>query len=197
MPGTAWPDGRQHHYYSHRPCSSHPAFIGRICQYVKFGKHNLNIVADAWSNSKGDSWFRARYVTRRYIILFVVVIAALSLALRAVWIKTSAGRALAVELETPEVPAQQSPQRLPPLYSQFHAYELELPQHKVERVPGESKLLLAAWSWTLVWLGIFVFDNYTWNPDGPDYSDWNGHTIPSRIPLTALLQGPIAGGHSL
>ena len=37
----------------------------------------------------------------------------------------------------------------------------------------------------------FVFDNYTWNPDGPDYSDYNGKLIPSRIPLSAIMSGKI------
>lgn len=39
----------------------------------------------------------------------------------------------------------------------------------------------------------FVFDNYTWNPDGPDYSDFNGKLIPSRIPLSAIMSGPVIG----
>lgn len=41
---------------------------------------------------------------------------------------------------------------------------------------------------------IHVFDNYTWNADDPaDFSSYNGNLIPSRIPLTALLSGPMAG----
>ncbi|KZT02026.1 uncharacterized protein LAESUDRAFT_706598 [Laetiporus sulphureus 93-53] len=40
----------------------------------------------------------------------------------------------------------------------------------------------------------FVFDNYTWNRDGPDYTDYNGKLIPSRIPLSALIGGPTVGG---
>ena len=40
----------------------------------------------------------------------------------------------------------------------------------------------------------FVFDNYTWDRDGGDYADWNGHKIPSRIPLSAMISGPIVGG---
>ncbi|EPQ60217.1 hypothetical protein GLOTRDRAFT_112923 [Gloeophyllum trabeum ATCC 11539] len=40
----------------------------------------------------------------------------------------------------------------------------------------------------------FVFDNYTWNRDlSQEYSDFNGKLIPSRIPLTALINGPIVG----
>ena len=35
----------------------------------------------------------------------------------------------------------------------------------------------------------FVYNNYTWNRDGSDYTDYNGHLIPSRIPIAALLQG--------
>ncbi|KAI0652646.1 hypothetical protein C8Q79DRAFT_897559 [Trametes meyenii] len=40
----------------------------------------------------------------------------------------------------------------------------------------------------------FVFDNYTWNKDGSDYSDFSGRLIPSRVPLAALIRGPAAGG---
>ncbi|KAI0778943.1 hypothetical protein BD413DRAFT_512992 [Trametes elegans] len=39
-----------------------------------------------------------------------------------------------------------------------------------------------------------VFNNYTWNKDGSDYTEFNGHLIPSRIPLAALIRGPAAGG---
>lgn len=35
----------------------------------------------------------------------------------------------------------------------------------------------------------FVFDDYTWAVDGTPYSDLNGEIIPSRIPLTALIDG--------
>ncbi|KAG1835005.1 hypothetical protein DFJ58DRAFT_821029 [Suillus subalutaceus] len=40
----------------------------------------------------------------------------------------------------------------------------------------------------------FVFDDYIWRPDGTLFTDYNGHLIPSRIPLTALLGGIIVGG---
>lgn len=39
----------------------------------------------------------------------------------------------------------------------------------------------------------FVFDNFTWDRDGPDYSNYNGKNIPSRIPMSAMLSGPIMG----
>jgi hypothetical protein len=41
----------------------------------------------------------------------------------------------------------------------------------------------------------FVFTNYTWNKDGSAYSTFeNGRKIPSQIPLSALITGPMAGG---
>ncbi|CDO74834.1 hypothetical protein BN946_scf185022.g4 [Trametes cinnabarina] len=40
----------------------------------------------------------------------------------------------------------------------------------------------------------FVFANYTWNDNGSPYSDYNGKKIPSLIPYSALIRGPIVGG---
>ncbi|EIN14296.1 hypothetical protein PUNSTDRAFT_49122 [Punctularia strigosozonata HHB-11173 SS5] len=41
----------------------------------------------------------------------------------------------------------------------------------------------------------FVFTNYTWNKDGSAYSTFdNGRKIPSQIPLSALITGPMVGG---
>ncbi|KAH9857655.1 hypothetical protein C2E23DRAFT_748114 [Lenzites betulinus] len=41
----------------------------------------------------------------------------------------------------------------------------------------------------------FVFYNYTWNDNhAEDYADYSGKPIPSRVPLTALIRGPIVGG---
>ncbi|KAI0695426.1 hypothetical protein C8T65DRAFT_584301 [Cerioporus squamosus] len=104
--------------------------------------------------------------------------------------------------------------RLPPLYSQYHEYELRLPQHhwhapsheaepKFFFVPGHSRgsgwgnimqeILLNAYL-AYKTNRAFVFYNYTWN-DNPseDYADYAGKPIPSRIPLTALIRGPIVG----
>ncbi|KAF9002338.1 hypothetical protein BDQ17DRAFT_1357290 [Cyathus striatus] len=39
----------------------------------------------------------------------------------------------------------------------------------------------------------FVYDNYTWDINGPPYSDWNGKLRPSRIPLSTMVGGPIVG----
>ncbi len=37
--------------------------------------------------------------------------------------------------------------------------------------------------------GRFVFSNYTWNPDGSKYSDYNGKKIPSLIPYSVMIAG--------
>lgn len=40
----------------------------------------------------------------------------------------------------------------------------------------------------------FVFDNYTWNGDGSDYTDYNGKLIPSQIPHTVMMRGAFMFG---
>jgi len=39
-----------------------------------------------------------------------------------------------------------------------------------------------------------VFDNYTWNTGPLPYSHWRTNIIPSRIPMSALIAGPLVGG---
>jgi len=41
----------------------------------------------------------------------------------------------------------------------------------------------------LFFLFRFVFDNYTWARDGPEYVEYNGKLIPARIPLSAIISG--------
>ncbi|KAI0746839.1 hypothetical protein C8Q80DRAFT_1220099 [Daedaleopsis nitida] len=105
---------------------------------------------------------------------------------------------------------------LPPLYSRFHAAELALPQHDPSLSAPEGKdgryLWVAnhaskcGWGNAMQELFLnaylayrtnraFVFDNYTWSRGEEDYSLYNMKPIPSRIPLTALIRGPIVGGH--
>ncbi|KAI1788493.1 hypothetical protein LXA43DRAFT_974821 [Ganoderma leucocontextum] len=105
--------------------------------------------------------------------------------------------------------------RLPPLYSQYHEYELGLPQHHWHATSheGEPKFLFVSGhnrgsGWGNIWQEIllnaylshksnraFVFYNYTWNDDASqDYSDYGGKPIPSRVPLSALIAGPMVGG---
>jgi hypothetical protein len=41
----------------------------------------------------------------------------------------------------------------------------------------------------------FVWYNFTWNRDGPEYSDFNGKKIPSRVPLSTMLGGVLWRHH--
>ncbi|KAH8102286.1 hypothetical protein BXZ70DRAFT_66216 [Cristinia sonorae] len=102
----------------------------------------------------------------------------------------------------------------PPLYEQYIENELALPQHDPDLPFPEGRegryLFVAShieeygWGNYMQELVLnaylahrsgraFVFDNYTWNRHGPEYSVHFGKIIPSRIPLTALLAGPIIG----
>ncbi|OJT08242.1 hypothetical protein TRAPUB_852 [Trametes pubescens] len=121
---------------------------------------------------------------------------------------TLAGVAVAVLLYIFTIP-------LPPLYSRFHEAELDLRQHDSSLPFPEGKhgkfLWVAnhaskcGWGNAMQELFLnaylayrsdraFVFDNYTWSRDEGDYSLYNLKPIPSRIPLTALIRGPIVGG---
>ncbi|KAI1798153.1 hypothetical protein LXA43DRAFT_11575 [Ganoderma leucocontextum] len=105
---------------------------------------------------------------------------------------------------------------LPPLYRRFHEAELKLPQHDPSLPLPEGRngryLWVAnhaskcGWGNAMQELFLnaylayrtnraFVFDNYTWSRGESDYSVYNLEPIPSRIPLTALIQGPIVGAH--
>ncbi|KAI0756218.1 hypothetical protein C8Q80DRAFT_1127284 [Daedaleopsis nitida] len=102
----------------------------------------------------------------------------------------------------------------PPLYRKYHEAELRLPQHDPELQYPEGKHGQFIWYANHVhgsgWGNAmqehllnahlahesgraFVFNNYTWNKDGSDHTDFNGHLIPSRIPISAILRGPTAG----
>lgn len=35
----------------------------------------------------------------------------------------------------------------------------------------------------------YVFDDYTWEKEGPEFSKFGNNWIPSRIPLSALISG--------
>ncbi|KAJ6516863.1 hypothetical protein C8R47DRAFT_1172918 [Mycena vitilis] len=105
--------------------------------------------------------------------------------------------------------------RPPPLYEEYHERERTLPQHdpSLPYPDGASaKFLWAAnhgerFGWGnymqemildayLAYAAhrAYVFDNYTWEREGPEISSWQGKPIPARIPLSALISGPIIGG---
>ncbi|KAI0789487.1 hypothetical protein C8Q75DRAFT_164637 [Abortiporus biennis] len=103
----------------------------------------------------------------------------------------------------------------PPLYSEYHVKELALPQHNPNLPIPEGKdgkyLWIANHVDGLGWGNymqeymldsyityktgrINVFDNYTWDRYGQDYAYHDGIKVPSRVPLSAILAGPLVGG---
>jgi len=147
------------------------------------------------------SWFLKR-CTKRASITCLVLIALVVLTAHKLDL-------LAVRVQ-PELPQE------PPLYSDYHQRELALPQHnpnlpypegrsgrylwianKVNGVGWGNALqefLLNSYlaheaGWT------HVFDNYTWDRYGEDYTSFKGRgKIPSRTPYSVMIQGPVVGG---
>ncbi|KAG2358954.1 hypothetical protein BDR07DRAFT_1452509 [Suillus spraguei] len=96
---------------------------------------------------------------------------------------------------------------LPPLYEDYREREQNLGHYKDYETRKDVKYLWSAnHAHSSGWGNVmqdyvmnallahssgrsFVFDDYIWNPDGSLFTDYNGHLIPSRIPLTALLGG--------
>ncbi|KAG2362207.1 hypothetical protein BDR07DRAFT_1451277 [Suillus spraguei] len=96
---------------------------------------------------------------------------------------------------------------LPPLYEDYREREQKLGHYKDYETRKDVKYLWSAnHAHSSGWGNVmqdyvmnallahssgrsFVFDDYIWNPDGSLFTDYNGHLIPSRIPLTALLGG--------
>ncbi|KAF7309248.1 hypothetical protein MIND_00295100 [Mycena indigotica] len=120
------------------------------------------------------------------------------------------------EPESDDCPAPPSPPppRQPPLYELYHAHERLLPQHDLAAPSPDGKSAKYLWfanhgsgfGWGnymqemvlnayLAYAAnrAYVFDNYTWHREGPEITTWNGHLIPSRIPLSALIFGPMIG----
>ncbi|KIJ67462.1 hypothetical protein HYDPIDRAFT_127451 [Hydnomerulius pinastri MD-312] len=102
--------------------------------------------------------------------------------------------------------------RYPPLYQHFREREDNLPHYAAYEQSSTIKYLWTpnhprhvGWgnnmqdyvtSALLAYAAnrSFVFDDYAWEPTGSQYSYFGGKLIPSRIPLSAILEGPIVGG---
>ncbi|EGN95083.1 hypothetical protein SERLA73DRAFT_187372 [Serpula lacrymans var. lacrymans S7.3] len=154
-----------------------------------------------------DIWPPSRLsLTKRYTRVVVVVIGALGLLF--FFYGREAGKI--------EIPSIRSG-TVPPLYEKYHEYERHLPQHNLSLPFPEGRDAKFFWAanhvtgsgWgnamqelivnahlARVTKRAFVFDNFTWDQDGPDYSEYNGKLIPSRIPLSAMISGPIIGATS-
>ncbi|TCD70094.1 hypothetical protein EIP91_004823, partial [Steccherinum ochraceum] len=143
----------------------------------------------------------SRRVTRS--LLAVLVLFAVGLALR-----NFASLRLSFSLES----LHEDP--LPPLYEEYTRAERALPQHNPDLplpegrsgkyIAMENIVVMAGWGNALQELLLdahvayrskrsFVFHPYTWNNDGSNYTGYGDHLIPSKVPITALLAGPVAG----
>ncbi|KAI0270422.1 hypothetical protein BC834DRAFT_967221 [Gloeopeniophorella convolvens] len=102
----------------------------------------------------------------------------------------------------------------PPRFAAWHEREQQLPQHNPDLpypqgrngryIRFSNQIFGLGWGNAmqemlfnahLAYLSkrTYVFDNYTWEKTANDFSDFNGKPIPARVPLTALVVGPIAG----
>ncbi|KAI0778930.1 hypothetical protein BD413DRAFT_466728 [Trametes elegans] len=152
-----------------------------------------------------------RFVARRYLILSIVAFGLVTLAGRTIW---SRNAYYFRGMDPPPLPTPPAlPEVLPPLYARFRETELHLPQERWEqrRPRADEKFLFVAghsrgcgWGNAMQELLLnaymaykagrsFVFANYTWNDNGSQYSEYNGKKIPSLIPYSAIIQGPIVG----
>ncbi|KAI0781336.1 hypothetical protein BD413DRAFT_464016 [Trametes elegans] len=149
-----------------------------------------------------------RFVARRYLVFGVTVFLLFSLFLRVLYNRPR-------PLPSNAPPALRWPgKKLPPLYPQYHRHEHNLPQHHWNTPSHEAEpkyFWIAGHGRGSGWGNVmqevllnaylthqtdraYVFHNYSWNEDGSDYSDYAGKPIPSRIPMSALIRGPIVGG---
>ncbi|KAH9917019.1 uncharacterized protein B0H18DRAFT_884210 [Fomitopsis serialis] len=103
--------------------------------------------------------------------------------------------------------------RMPPDYARFHEYELQTSEQNGDF--ADTKYMFFAnharnsgWGNVMQELLLqallahrmgrtFVYYNYTWRDDGSQISYFDDKPIPSTIPLSALLQGPMLGAPSV
>ncbi|KAI0291368.1 hypothetical protein B0F90DRAFT_1777336 [Multifurca ochricompacta] len=102
----------------------------------------------------------------------------------------------------------------PPRFYEWHEREKRLPQHNPDLPFPQGRegryIFFSNHVWGVGWGNAmqellfnahlaylakrtFVFDNYTWDKTSSDFSSFNDKRIPARVPLTALLSGPVAG----
>ncbi|KAI0351363.1 hypothetical protein OH77DRAFT_1411302 [Trametes cingulata] len=113
-------------------------------------------------------------------------------------------------------PHPSTPHPDPPLFPEYHQKELLLPQHKWNQThPGPDDKFFFVAGHARCWAGqgwgnslqeillnaylasrlnrTYVFDNYTWAAQPTPYTDYKGKKIPSQIPYSVSLRGPIVG----
>ncbi|EIW79021.1 hypothetical protein CONPUDRAFT_126793 [Coniophora puteana RWD-64-598 SS2] len=111
-----------------------------------------------------------------------------------------------------ELGVVQSHSSLPPLYEAYRSREENLPHYEeyarrtdIKYLWSENFARSAGWGNIMqdfMMMALLahatnrshVFNDYVWDPNRGPYSDFNGKVIPSRIPLTAIVGGPMVGG---
>ncbi|KAF5387554.1 hypothetical protein D9757_006575 [Collybiopsis confluens] len=107
-------------------------------------------------------------------------------------------------------PTQNQREGFPPLFEQWIEHERSYWQHAEDDgttkfVYMRNHVFASGWGNALQEMILnthlaylsgrsFVFDNYTWDRSPLDYSSFNGKVTASRVPVSAMLAGPIIGG---
>ncbi|KAF9528894.1 hypothetical protein CPB83DRAFT_813039 [Crepidotus variabilis] len=100
----------------------------------------------------------------------------------------------------------------PPLFKAYRAYEDKVAQWNMEKYgkPSDKYIFVANHAWGAGWGNImqemvfhtllasgsgrgYVWDDYTWGLPPQEYSDFNGKTIPARVPLSTMIGGYLLG----
>ncbi|KZT66359.1 hypothetical protein DAEQUDRAFT_456807 [Daedalea quercina L-15889] len=157
-------------------------------------------------SEKRPPYTRRRHI--RYVLLALLVLVTAVLAWTWLFFQGRVG------LAEPILRALAKESDLPPLYAEYHQLELSLPQHNLNSSTSDGQQVKYLWianhirgnGWGNAMQDLllnaylayragrsFVFNNYTWSEGVSDYSLYNFKPIPSRIPLTALIKGPIVG----
>ncbi|TFY54518.1 hypothetical protein EVJ58_g8818 [Rhodofomes roseus] len=155
-------------------------------------------------NIHGGVWFTRRYtkLAVAFLVGLALFLAVIALGAHWKWRRAPVVAALLAE-----------PERMPPDYARFHEYELQTSERHGDY--ADTKYIFFAnharnsgWGNVMQELLLqallayrmkrtFVYYNYTWRDDGSTISYYNGKPIPSTIPLSALMQGPILGTPSV
>ncbi|KAI0245903.1 hypothetical protein BJV78DRAFT_1136456 [Lactifluus subvellereus] len=154
------------------------------------------------------------FIPRRFRSPFfaLVVLGAIALLFRLDYSYNSSQDDLLVFLK--DLPKPEGGRR-PPRFYEWHDREKQLPQHDPDLPYPQGRegryIRFSNQVWGMGWGNAmqelllnahlaylakrtYVFENYTWDKTASgDFSSFNGKPIPARVPLTALLSGPVAG----
>ncbi|EDR05268.1 uncharacterized protein LACBIDRAFT_329987 [Laccaria bicolor S238N-H82] len=195
--------------------------IGQKCRRKwSISRYTLLPASSSFSTTSSSTKVFPRTLTKRYtrilLCLLVCSIVYVLLPSRSV----SPPPSLLPSSPPTHIPPYPTPQDLPPtasntppLYEAYTAYEHQLGADALNAsAEPEGRYIFFAnhgsgWGWGnalqeivvtahLAWSAGrgYVYDNYTWDRYGPEYSLFNGNSfIPSRVPLSTMIAGHIVG----